>query len=244
MARRKTETKPDEPQDIRTVHDLRQDKRNANLGSERGDAMLRLSLDRNGAGRSVLVDRNGVLIAGNKTARAAADAGLPVRVVQTDGDELVVVQRVDLDMSEEQFGKARELALADNRVAEVSLTWDPLEIERFADDLGADALLYFERGEMDAIIESVPAGFRHLEDADVDPASTQERQPHLVDGHATDRKRHHDPGHGPPHECFAQVLVRLPTADDAELFGLLLGQSVTPETRSIEFRADTDQRSK
>lgn len=241
MARRKTETKPDDPQDIRTVHDLRQDKRNANLGSERGDAMLRLSLERNGAGRSVLVDRNGVLIAGNKTARAAVDAGLPVRVVQTDGDELVVVQRVDLDMSWEQFGKARELALADNRVAEVSLTWDPLEIERFADELGADALLYFERGEMEAIIESVPAGFRHLEDADFDPAPHHERQPRLVEGRAIDRKQHHDPGQGPPHECFAQVLVRLPTADDAELFGLLLGQPVTSETRSIEFRTNTDQ---
>jgi hypothetical protein len=86
--------------------------------------MLRASIERNGAGRSVVADRNGRLIAGNKTAEAARDAGLPVRVVQTDGSELIIVQRTDLDLLDPR-GKARELAFADNRVGEVNLDWAP-----------------------------------------------------------------------------------------------------------------------
>ena len=39
------------------------------------------------------------------------------------GQELVVVQRVDLDVRTDP--RAQELALADNRVAELDLDWDP-----------------------------------------------------------------------------------------------------------------------
>lgn len=114
----------DGPKAIRSVADLLPDHANANRGTQRGSMMLRTSLERNGAGRSVVADKNGRLIAGNKTAEAARDAGLPVRVVQTDGRELVVVQRTDLDLTDPR-GKARELAFADNRVGEVNLDWSP-----------------------------------------------------------------------------------------------------------------------
>ena len=49
--------------------------------------------------------------------------GLPITVVPTTGQELVVVQRVDLDARTDP--RAQELALADNRVAELDLDWDP-----------------------------------------------------------------------------------------------------------------------
>lgn len=109
---------------IESINDLTQDHANANRGTSRGAMMLRASIERNGAGRSVVADKNGRLIAGNKTAEAARDAGLPVRVVQTDGSELVIVQRTDLDLLDPR-GKARELAFADNRVGEVNLDWSP-----------------------------------------------------------------------------------------------------------------------
>src|SRR4051812_23536491 len=84
--------------------------------------MLEDSLRRLGGGRSVLADKNGKLIAGNKTIGKAGELGLPVRVVQTSGHEIVVVQRTDLDLDTDPA--ARELAYADNRVAEVNLKWD------------------------------------------------------------------------------------------------------------------------
>lgn len=87
--------------EIKTLSDLRQDERNANKGTERGAAMLGNSLQQFGAGRSVLADKNGALIAGNKTIQSAAGMGLEnVIVVQTDGSQIVVVQRTDLDLND------------------------------------------------------------------------------------------------------------------------------------------------
>ena len=57
------------------VADLVPDGRNANRGTPRGRAVLDKSLQELGAGRSILVDRNGRIIAGNKTHEAAAGAG-------------------------------------------------------------------------------------------------------------------------------------------------------------------------
>ena len=48
------------------LSELVPDPMNANKGTERGAYMVRRSLEKLGAGRSVLVDKHGVLIAGNK----------------------------------------------------------------------------------------------------------------------------------------------------------------------------------
>jgi hypothetical protein len=44
------------------------DGKNANLGSPRGNQMIEDSLRQYGAGRSILLDKHGRIIAGNKTA--------------------------------------------------------------------------------------------------------------------------------------------------------------------------------
>jgi hypothetical protein len=86
--------------------------------------MLEESLRNLGAGRSVLVDREGRVIAGNKTIETARKLGLKqIAVVETDGETLVAVRRRDLDLTQDK--KAIELAVADNRVAEVDLDWNP-----------------------------------------------------------------------------------------------------------------------
>ncbi len=66
--------------DIRTLSDLVPDPDNANRGTERGAALLEHSLRQYGAGRSILADKNGVVIAGNKTLEQAAALGLAVEV--------------------------------------------------------------------------------------------------------------------------------------------------------------------
>jgi hypothetical protein len=122
---------------VSKLEDLTPDQRNANKGTARGRALLEDSVRRFGAGRSVLADRDGNLIAGNKTHEVAVDVGLKVRVVETAGDELVVVKRTDLSLDDPHDRRARELAFADNRVAELDLDWDADELAA-ARDAGVD----------------------------------------------------------------------------------------------------------
>jgi len=136
------------PRNIKALGDISPDPKNANRGTERGLGMLDQSLRTYGAGRSILCDRHGVCIAGNKTLERAADIGMDVEVVQSDGTRLVVVQRTDLDLAE--GGAARELAYADNRAGQVGLDWDPAVL---AADLaaGIDLDKFWLPGEMELI---------------------------------------------------------------------------------------------
>jgi len=135
-----------------SMDDLQPDSKNANKGSDRGRALVEASLQECGAGRSVLADRDGVVIAGNKTLEAARRLGLPVRAVRTEGAELVVVQRSDLSLDEGD--KARRLAYLDNRTSELGLQWD---CEQLLADLqgGVDLSGIFERPELDALLAAV-----------------------------------------------------------------------------------------
>jgi len=112
--------------DIRKVDDLTPDASNANEGTERGRNMLEQSLGETGAGRSIVVDREGRVIVGNKTFGVAKALGLPIVVVKTDGKQLVVTQREDLDLERDET--ARKLAYYDNRTSEVGLSWDAQQI--------------------------------------------------------------------------------------------------------------------
>ena len=104
------------------LSDLTPDSQNANKGSQRGQHMIEESLRAYGAGRSILLDKHGTIIAGNKTAENCGAIGMEdVLVVQTDGTRLVAVQRMDLDLKDKH---TKELAIADNRTAQVSLDWD------------------------------------------------------------------------------------------------------------------------
>ena len=78
------------------------------------------SLRELGAGRSIVVDREGVVIGGNAVYEKALELGIPVREVTTKGDELVVVRRVDLATDDP---RRKALALADNQIATLA-EWD------------------------------------------------------------------------------------------------------------------------
>ena len=87
---------------IASLADLTQDDRNANRGTERGGAMIERSLRTCGVGRSILIDKNGKIIAGNKTAGNAGMIGIEdVQVVESNGTKLIAVQRTDLDLDNE-----------------------------------------------------------------------------------------------------------------------------------------------
>lgn len=135
----------------RKIDDYRADPENANLGSDRGRAMIRDSLQRDGAGRSLLADKDGYLIAGNQAMRAALEAGITeVIEVETDGEALVVVKRRDLDLDSDEDQRARRLAYADNRARDFA-EWDPTQI---AADLeaGLDLAAFFRADELDDLM--------------------------------------------------------------------------------------------
>lgn len=114
--------------EINSIEDLQQDDENCNANVEpRAQAIIEQSIQRNGAGRSILVDKNGKTIAGNKTLEVAQNLGLDIEVVHTNGQRLVVVVRDDLDLDHDS--QARELSIADNRAAEVGLNWRMQKIE-------------------------------------------------------------------------------------------------------------------
>ena len=131
------------------LDELTPDHANANKGTERGRYALEASLRKYGAGRSILIDKHGRIIAGNKTAETAADVGIDdVIVVQTDGRQVVAVQRTDLDLDSNE---ARELAYADNRVGQLDLDFDPAQI--LADlNAGVNLDQFWRKDELDELL--------------------------------------------------------------------------------------------
>jgi hypothetical protein len=107
--------------ELDSINDLSLDDENLNAGSERGQAIIEESIRRLGAGRSIVVDKNGKTIAGNNVLQKAVELGLEAEFVHTNGSRLVVVVRDDLDLDNDT--RARELSIADNRASEVGLNW-------------------------------------------------------------------------------------------------------------------------
>ena len=117
------EKQPKDPaeqgKEIKTAADLIQDEHNYRKHSDTNKARIKKSIDEAGLGRSVVIDADGVLVAGNGV-QQVIDKDTPVRVVETDGTELVVVKRTDLHTGDP---RRKTLALADNATAD-DVEWD------------------------------------------------------------------------------------------------------------------------
>lgn len=118
------------------VTDLVQDDHNFNKGTAEGQVLMNQSLARFGAGRSILIDKNNRIIAGNKTAETFKELGKSkVRIIESTGDELIAVKRTDIDLDSKE---GREMALADNATGMVNLSFDEVELQAAADEYGFD----------------------------------------------------------------------------------------------------------
>lgn len=134
------------------ISDLIQDPQNPNRGSKRGREMVAQSLRRLGAGRSIVVDKRGRIIAGNKTAEAFQALGHEdVVLVKTTGDKLVVVQRDDLDLLDGTDKRARELSIVDNRAGELGLTWDTDVLKALSADGSVDLRQMWTEHELEGL---------------------------------------------------------------------------------------------
>jgi hypothetical protein len=130
---------------IKGKSDLAQDRRNANGSNIRGEAATAESLARYGAGRSILVDKNGKVIAGNTVERNWTGE---IEVIESDGSKLIVVQRTDLDLDTDKA--ARELAHADNRTNQLGYTPN---VDLITSDMtaGCDLSFLWRNDELDAL---------------------------------------------------------------------------------------------
>ena len=104
------------------ITDLVFDDKNFNKGTQYGKSLMEKSLSKFGAGRSILIDKNNRIIAGNKTTENFAELGLEnVQIVETDGKTLIAVRRTDIDLDSPE---GREFALADNQTAKTNIDFD------------------------------------------------------------------------------------------------------------------------
>jgi ParB-like chromosome segregation protein Spo0J len=125
--------------------DLTPDPRNARRHTERNLSQIETSLREVGAARSIVVDETGTILAGNATVQAASQVGIErVRVIETDGSELVAVRRTGLSPEQK-----RRLALFDNRAAELA-EWDAGVLAALADETDLSAL--WDDEELSAIL--------------------------------------------------------------------------------------------
>ena len=90
---------------------------NARVHDDDNRLAIRNSLAELGAGRSIVMDKDNVIIGGNGVYEQAQELGLKVRVVESDGSELVVIKRTDLATDDD---KRKALALADNKTSDLS----------------------------------------------------------------------------------------------------------------------------
>lgn len=135
--------------------ELRPDPENPNLGTKRGLELLETSFEQFGAMRSAVASADGVILAGNKSFETAREKGFKIREVETDGTELIVVRRRDLQSDDP---RARAYKVADNQIAFVSLAWDP-EIMGRMDAEGVPLDLFLFPDEKTRILETPPGAF-------------------------------------------------------------------------------------
>lgn len=80
-----------------TIAELTLDPKNARKRGPRAEGLLVASLHEVGAARSIVIDEDGRILAGNGTVQAAAEAGIErVKVVDADGETIVAVRRTGL----------------------------------------------------------------------------------------------------------------------------------------------------
>ncbi len=134
------------------IKDLTPDPANRRSHNPRNMGQIVDALHEVGAARSIVIDENGVILAGNGVTEAAAEAGITkLRVIDAAGDELIAVRRSGL--SDEQ---KRYLAIADNRTGELA-TWNSAQ---FKEDLegGLDFGKFFSADELAAILAKPVGG--------------------------------------------------------------------------------------
>ena len=124
-----------------SINNLKSDHKNARKRTDRSAALIAESLKRYGAARSIVIDEDNRILAGNGTVEGAKKAGInKVRIIEAEGDELIAVRRTGLS-EDEKVG----LAIADNRSSDLS-EWDNEMLRQLSEE--HDLTPWFEDDEL------------------------------------------------------------------------------------------------
>jgi DNA modification methylase len=153
---------------VTSIKDLKSDHKNARRRTDRSASLIAESLKRYGAARSIVIDEDGRILAGNGTVEGAKKAGIDkIRIIEAEGDELIAVRRAGLS-EDEKVG----LALADNRTSDLS-DWDKDMLQQLSEE--HDIAPWFDADDLAEIlgtVEQLPA--EGLTDADDVPEAPEE----------------------------------------------------------------------
>jgi len=133
---------------LASISDLKSDHKNARRRTDRSSDLIKESLQRYGAARSIVIDEENRILAGNGTIDGAKAAGIRrVRIIESEGDEVIAVRRTGLS-EEDKVG----LALADNRTADLS-EWDQEMLHRLSEE--HDLEPWFNQDDLDELLNVV-----------------------------------------------------------------------------------------
>ena len=149
-----------------SIQDLKSDHKNARKRTDRSSSLIKESLEKFGAARSIVIDEENRILAGNGTIEGAKAAGIKnLRVIETDGKEIIAVKRTGLT-EEDKVG----LALADNRTSDLS-EWDAEMLKQLSEE--QDLEPWFNEGDLAELIGE-PEKDKGLTDPDDAPEVPEE----------------------------------------------------------------------
>ena len=198
--------------EVRPLTDALPDPHNANKHTQRGAGMLERSMRKRGSFRPIAAAGKGVdspiIMAGNLTQETAINAGMGGEAIfiYTDGTRPIVHVREDLAPDSKE---AAQLSVEDNRIAEVSLTWDIDELGALDGDVLQDLWTPIELAIMGGAVaegvdyQDVMKGMPEFEQGDINTYKT--------------------------------IKVHFNTKEDYESFAALIGQDLTDKTISIYY---------
>ena len=130
------------------MSDIKFDEKNYRRHDERNLNLIKKSLEECGTGRSIVIDKDGGIIAGNATYKNVKELGIPVKIIPTNGKELIALQRTDLSADDE---KRKKLALMDNSTSD-KVEWD---ITNLTADFDIDDLAQYGLEEIKSVTSAV-----------------------------------------------------------------------------------------
>ena len=129
-----------------SISELKFDHKNARKRTDSSARLIQESLQRYGAARSIVIDEENRILAGNGTVEGAKALGLTkLKVVEAAGDEIIAVRRSGLS-EDEKVG----LAIADNRAAELS-DWDAEMLQQLSEE--HDLEPWFEAEDLEELLK-------------------------------------------------------------------------------------------
>lgn len=194
------------------MSELKFDPKNYRIHGEKNKRLIQKSLVDCGAGRSILIDKEDCIIAGNGVYEQAQELGLKVRIIESDGTELIAIKRTDLKTED---ARRKALALADNYTSDTSV----FDVEAILED--------FTEEDIDAWEFSIETGDVFIQGSN-DPNKEFED---LGEFKFANKDV----------SAWKQIIVSFKNEEEFAKFAKLINQNLTEKTKSIFYPAQVKE---